>query len=70
MTKEEIANAVRGKRAGIAALEVVNAGNCMICGRPLALTPARGSGKLQNIFFCKDCFKIVMKEDIKIESEE
>jgi hypothetical protein len=36
-------------------IEVVNAGNCMICGKPIKLEVPEDSNKLPNIFFCKEC---------------
>ena len=42
--------------------KVINAGKCMICGKPIILLPSRNNNKLPNIFFCKTCL-------IKIEEE-
>ncbi len=38
-------------------IKVVNAGKCMICGKPIKLVIPRGydNSKLPNIFFCREC---------------
>ena len=42
---------------GYAEWEIVNAGNCMICGKPIKIVPVRGNCRFTNIFFCSECKK-------------
>ena len=42
-------------------LKVINAGNCMICGKPIELVDT-DSEKLPDIFFCSECAKKIKKE--------
>ena len=52
-------------------IKVINAGNCMICGKPINPVVSRDNGKLPDIFFCPRCAKqIVKKGKPQIESEE
>ena len=54
-------------------IDIVNAGNCMICGKPIEIVPVRGSCKFPNIFFCSECEKEVMnarKDHLSIKEEE
>ena len=47
-------------------LEVINAGNCMVCGKPIILPIKRGgSYKLPDIFFCKTCKIKIVESNIK-----
>ena len=36
-------------------IKVVNAGKCIICGKPIKLVVPRGYSKLPNVFFCRGC---------------
>ncbi len=36
-------------------IKVVNAGNCMICGKPIKLAVPIDHDKLPNVFFCRKC---------------
>ena len=40
-------------------IKVINAGNCMICGKEIKIVASRGNNKLPNIFFCPECEKKV-----------
>lgn len=35
--------------------EIINAGNCMICGREIKIDTKRDNDKFPNIFFCLEC---------------
>lgn len=50
-------------------IKVVNAGNCMICGKPIKLAVPRGHNKLPNIFFCKEC-EPKLEYDLKRRNNE
>lgn len=53
--------------------EVINAGKCMLCGKPIKYLPMRGNAKtdLPNIFFCRKCeLKLVECEDTVIKLDE
>ena len=45
-------------------IKVVNAGDCMICGKQIQLVVPRGYNKLPNIFFCPECEKRIVKKDM------
>lgn len=45
--------------------KVINAGNCVICGKPIILPAMRASNKLPDIFFCKTCRTRIVEENIK-----
>lgn len=51
-------------------IKVINAGNCIICGREIKIVARRGNGKTPNIFFCQSCVHRVSKEKYKAESED
>lgn len=51
-------------------IEVVNAGNCMICSKPIKLAVTRGYSKLPNIFFCRECESKLEHDGKRPESEE
>lgn len=51
-------------------IKVINAGNCMICGREIKIVIRRGGNKFPNIFFCPRCERRVYKEKKKAESKE
>lgn len=42
-------------------IRVINAGNCMLCGREIEITK-RGNNKFPNIFFCPRCEKRRLKK--------
>ena len=42
-------------------IKVVNAGNCMICGKPIKLVVPEDSDKFPNIFFCKELEPILLE---------
>lgn len=42
--------------------KVINAGNCIICGRPIEFVITRGTSKFPNIFLCQDCIIMAEKE--------
>lgn len=50
-------------------IEVVNAGKCMICGKPIKLAVPKGYSKLPNIFFCKECESKLKYDRKRPESE-
>ena len=50
-------------------IKVINAGNCMICGREIKIVTTRGSNKFPNIFFCPRCERRANKEKKKSKSE-
>ena len=53
--------------------KVINAGKCMLCGKPIKFIPRRGSAKtdLPNIFFCWKCeLKLVEYDQKRPESED
>ena len=55
----------------MANIEVINAGNCMICGREIKIVTKGGNNKFPNIFFCPRCEKWRLKKDkTQAESEE
>jgi len=43
-------------------IKVINAGNCMICGREIKIV-ARKDNKFPNVFFCRECEQ-KLEEDI------
>jgi len=52
-------------------IEVVDAGNCIICGKPLKLAVFPGSGEpCESIFFCKECGQILKHDQKRPESEK
>jgi hypothetical protein len=51
-------------------IKVINAGNCMLCGREIKIIPRRGNNKFPNIFFCPICERIAKKGKPQAESEE
>ena len=36
-------------------IKVINAGKCIICGKPIELEDTKDTDKLPNIFFCREC---------------
>lgn len=50
-------------------IEVVNAGNCIICGKPIKLAVPIGYSKLSNICFCKKCGPKLKYDRKRPESE-
>lgn len=50
-------------------IEVVNAGNCMACGKPIKLVVPIGYNKLLNVFFCRECESKLEYEQKKAETE-
>ena len=40
-------------------IKVINAGNCILCGKPIELKDTKDTDKLPNIFFCPECEKKV-----------
>lgn len=46
-------------------IKVVNAGNCMICGKPIKLSIPRDYSKLPNVFFCRECEQELDKDIAK-----
>ena len=50
-------------------IKVINAGNCMLCGRKITIDTCKGGNKLPNIFFCPKCEKQRVKKDKPQESE-
>lgn len=52
-------------------IKVINAGNCMLCGREIKIATKRGNTKFPNVFFCPKCEKRrVEKGKPQAESEE
>ena len=43
--------------------EVINAGKCMLCGKPIELEDKKDTDKLPDIFFCSECMKKTESED-------
>ena len=54
----------------MAKITIVNAGNCVLCGREIKIVTNRGKKEYPNIFFCPRCERRVNKEKRKAESEE
>ena len=50
-------------------IKVINAGNCMLCGREIKIAARRGNSKFPNIFFCPKCERRVKKAEPQ-ESED
>lgn len=50
-------------------IKVINAGNCILCGREIKITVRRGNNKFPDIFFCPECEQKVKKAESQ-ESEE
>lgn len=43
---------------------VVVPGNCVFCGKPIKMRPARGgNNKSSSIFFCSECQKKIKEEN-------
>lgn len=42
-------------------IKIINAGNCVLCGRKIKVTKQRNN-KLPNIFFCPRCERRINKE--------
>ena len=36
-------------------VKVVNAGNCIICGKPIKLVVPKDRDKISNVCFCRKC---------------
>jgi hypothetical protein len=52
-------------------IEVINAGNCMLCGREIKIVTRKKSNEFPNIFFCSRCERRRVKKDKpQTESEE
>lgn len=51
-------------------IKVVNAGKCMICGKPIKLAVPISHDKWPNIFFCKKCEPELKYDRKRTESEE
>lgn len=43
-------------------IKVVNAGSCMICGKPIKLVVPRGHNKLLNVCLCRECGQVLKYE--------
>ena len=43
-------------------IRVINAGNCMMCGREIKIVTKRGNNKFPNIFFCPRCERQIVKK--------
>jgi len=55
----------------VANIKVINAGNCMICGREIKIVTKRENNKFPNIFFCHECEKRRLKKGkSQAESED
>lgn len=51
-------------------IKVINAGNCMLCGKEIKIVTKQGNNKFPNIFFCPRCEKRRQKkDDLQAESE-
>lgn len=50
-------------------IKVVDAGNCMICGKPIKLAVPIRHSKLPTIYFCKEC-QPELKYDLKRPESE
>lgn len=46
-------------------IKVVNAGNCILCGKPIKLSDSKENNELPNIFFCPKCNEQIVKESKK-----
>ena len=44
-------------------IKVINAGNCMICGREIKIVTNKEKEKYPNIFFCPRCEKRRLMKD-------
>jgi len=64
MIREDIEKGKEGLK-----IEVVNAGNCMICGKPIKLAVPIDYNKLPDIFFCRKCGP-ELKYDLKRPERE
>lgn len=51
-------------------IKVVNAGKCMICGRPIKLVVPIDSSKLPTICLCRKCKPELEYDQKRPESEE
>lgn len=51
-------------------IKVVNAGKCMICGKPIKIVVHRGYGKLPNICFCRECEPELKHDRKRLKSKE
>lgn len=43
-------------------IKVINAGNCMLCGRQIKIVAKRGDNKFPDIFFCPRCERLRVKK--------
>lgn len=50
-------------------IKIINAGNCILCGREIKIVTNKKSDKFPKIFFCPRCEHRVNKEKRKAESE-
>ena len=48
-------------------IKVINAGKCMMCGKPIKLVAPGGYSKLPNILFCEECDKKRQEQESKEE---
>lgn len=51
-------------------IKVVNAGKCMICGKPIKIVVHRDYGKLPNICFCRECEPELKHDRKRLKSKE
>lgn len=51
-------------------IKVVNAGKCMICGKPIKLAVPIDYNKLPNVFFCRKCEPELKYDQKRPESED
>lgn len=52
-------------------IKVINAGNCMICGREIKIVTKKDKNEFLDIFFCRRCEKRrLQKGKLQAESEE
>lgn len=43
--------------------KVINAGNCMLCGRKIKIVAKRDSNKFPSVFFCSRCERRRVNKD-------
>lgn len=51
-------------------VKVINAGNCMVCGREIKIITKKNNNKFPNIFFCPKCEKQRVNKGKPQESED
>lgn len=50
--------------------KVINAGKCMLCGKPIKIIATKDNDLFPSVFFCPKCEKKAKENKLKAESED